>query len=193
MTMATRSLVLVLALLVAATASCRKRPPGGAPPGQLPNVSAHRPAQAIQPKLPSDHGHAIVAAPVACYTLADKHAAFGGAATYKPTTAEIDLADDKQGKLRRFVFAEPMGGSCTTPSNLQLSTVSAAIYWSPQTCAHLVRGPLLQSWERQGGPRSHLGYPITDELAVPEGGLRQLFEGGELDWTPAGGVTIKRQ
>jgi hypothetical protein len=182
--------VLVLALLAAALAAagCRKREAaGGAPPGKQPNVSGHRRAQPIQPKLP------LVAAPVACYTLADKHAAFGGGAAYRPISAEIDLADDKQGKLRRFVFAEPMGGSCTTPSNLQVSSASAAIYWSPQTCAHLVRGPLLETWERQGGPRSRLGYPITDELAIPEGGLRQLFEGGELDWTPAGGVTIKRQ
>jgi uncharacterized protein with LGFP repeats len=44
-----------------------------------------------------------------------------------------------------------------------------------------------------GRPRGAFGYPITDELPTPDGGIRQVFEGGQAIWTPAGGVVLSPQ
>ena len=158
------------------------------------NMVGHRPVQEIQP--PSslvDPSHARVTAPLASYSLGDKHIALGGNAQYLPTSDEVPLADDKGGKLRRFMFSRATGGSCAAPGTLQLSPAAAVIAWSPKTCAHLVRGPLLAAWDRRGGARGALGYPITDELSTPDGGIRQLFEGGQAIWTLAGGVVVTPQ
>lgn len=68
------------------------------------------------------------------------------------------------------------GGRCTIFQN-------GAIYWSPQTGAHIVRGPIRQVWEHEndgaGGP---LGYPTTDEQTIP-GGWRSEFQHGVITYT----------
>jgi uncharacterized protein with LGFP repeats len=72
-------------------------------------------------------------------------------------------------------------------------SLEAAIYWSPKTCAHLIRGPLLSVWEQQGANRGELGYPTTDELPMAQAvGIHQYFENGEMAWTPLGGVVVRR-
>jgi hypothetical protein len=54
-----------------------------------------------------------------------------------------------------------------------------SIYWAPSTGAHLVLGPLRSLWMASGGPRSGLGYPVAEQVAVP-GGLAQRFQHGVL-------------
>jgi hypothetical protein len=186
----TRAQLAVIAALAGLAPGCRRT--GGHQTS--PKVVAHRPVQEIQPPLAViDPSRAGVTAPLACYSLPDKHAALGGVVQYLPTSDELDLADEKEGKLRRFVFTRATAGSCAAPDTLQASPVAAAIAWSPKTCAHLVRGAVLAAWERRGGPRSAFGYPITDELSTPDGGIRQVFEGGQAIWTPRGGVVFTAQ
>jgi hypothetical protein len=67
-----------------------------------------------------------------------------------------------------------------------------AIYWSPETGAHEVRGAILQRWRELGAERSSLGYPISDEGPVADGGAGgrvSFFEGGPLYWSACSGVT----
>ena len=181
---------LIAALVVALAPGCR----GTGARRAAASVVGHRPVQELQPPPATiDPSRAGVAAPVACFSLVEKHDAFGGAAQYLPTSDELELADDKGGKQRRFVYSQATAGSCAASDTLKASPVAAAIIWSPKSCAHLVRGPILSAWERKGGARGALGYPITDELPIAEGGIRQLFEGGEAIWTPAGGVILKPQ
>ncbi|ODR12458.1 hypothetical protein BHQ16_15760 [Mycobacterium shimoidei] len=68
------------------------------------------------------------------------------------------------------------GGRCTIFQN-------GAIYWSPQTGAHIVRGPIRQAWEHEyGGAGGPLGYPIADEQTIP-GGWRSEFQHGVITYT----------
>lgn len=61
-----------------------------------------------------------------------------------------------------------------------------SIYWTPQTGPHEVHGAIRDLWGTMGFERSKLHYPVSDEMGMP-GGRLSRFEGGEIDWTPAGG------
>ncbi|QIS17072.1 alpha/beta hydrolase-fold protein [Nocardia terpenica] len=52
------------------------------------------------------------------------------------------------------------------------------VYWSPLSGAWAVRnGPIMDAWGQQGYENGKLGYPISDEFAVP-GGVQQNFQTG---------------
>lgn len=52
------------------------------------------------------------------------------------------------------------------------------IYWSPLSGAWAVRtGQIMDTWKDTGFENGRLGYPISDEFAVP-GGVQQNFQGG---------------
>ncbi|WP_097246249.1 alpha/beta hydrolase-fold protein [Nocardia amikacinitolerans] len=52
------------------------------------------------------------------------------------------------------------------------------IYWSPLSGAWAVRnGPMMDAWQSVGFENGKLGYPISDEFAIP-GGVRQNFQAG---------------
>ncbi len=67
---------------------------------------------------------------------------------------------------------------------------SGSIYWSPATGAREVRGAIRDTWSRQGWENGALGFPTSDEYAIP-GGRRSDFQGGFITWTPAGGTVVK--
>lgn len=70
----------------------------------------------------------------------------------------------------------PGGGRCTIFQN-------GAIYWTPQTGAHIVRGVIRQTWEHEnGGAGGPLGYPTADEQPVP-GGWQSQFQHGTITYT----------
>ncbi|ONM46023.1 esterase [Nocardia donostiensis] len=52
------------------------------------------------------------------------------------------------------------------------------IYWSPLSGAWAVRnGPIMDAWRDAGYENGRLGYPISDEFAIP-GGVQQNFQAG---------------
>jgi len=64
-------------------------------------------------------------------------------------------------------------------------------YWSPATGAQEVHGAILGRWLSTGAETGSLGYPVTDEYAVP-GGRRSDFQRGSLVWDAANGnVTVQ--
>ncbi|GAA4986097.1 SpoIID/LytB domain-containing protein [Kineococcus glutinatus] len=65
-----------------------------------------------------------------------------------------------------------------------------SVYWSPATGAHEVHGAIRDAWARQGWEAGRLGYPTSDEHAVPGGGRRSDFQGGWITWTPTGGAVV---
>ncbi|WP_432495545.1 N-acetylmuramoyl-L-alanine amidase [Kineococcus gypseus] len=81
-----------------------------------------------------------------------------------PTTDEV--------ALRGGAFNHFQGGS---------------IYWSPRTGAHAVRGAIRDAWARNGWETGFLGYPTTDEVALP-GGAFTHFQGGSIYWSPRTGA-----
>jgi hypothetical protein len=62
-----------------------------------------------------------------------------------------------------------------------------SIYWTPSTGAHVVGGAIRDAWATLGWELSPLGWPTSDEYAVP-GGRRSDFQGGSLTWTPSQGI-----
>ncbi|WP_280435676.1 alpha/beta hydrolase-fold protein [Nocardia carnea] len=54
------------------------------------------------------------------------------------------------------------------------------IYWSPLSGAWAVRnGPIMDAWRDAGFENGRLGFPISDEFAVP-GGVQQNFQHGAI-------------
>ncbi|MEO8701244.1 MAG: hypothetical protein ABI867_14435 [Kofleriaceae bacterium] len=68
-----------------------------------------------------------------------------------------------------------------------------SIYWKPQTGAHEVRGAIRDKWAEIGWEGGSLGYPTSDEQAVPEG-RRSTFEHGSITWNASTNTaTVTRQ
>lgn len=65
------------------------------------------------------------------------------------------------------------------------------ISWNPATGSRITKGGIGFTWDAAGGPRSGLGYPISDETGgLVRGGAKQVFQGGEVVWSPAAGARI---
>ncbi|RBY80069.1 hypothetical protein DQ239_02970 [Blastococcus sp. TF02-09] len=60
-------------------------------------------------------------------------------------------------------------------------------YWSPATGPHWVIGSILQRYRAMGYETGRLGYPTSDEIALPGGALSR-FQGGYVYWSPATGA-----
>lgn len=56
-----------------------------------------------------------------------------------------------------------------------------SIYWKPEIGAHEVHGMIRQAWKEAKWEMGSLGYPTSDEIAIP-GGAKSTFEGGEITW-----------
>ncbi|MGO4859079.1 LGFP repeat-containing protein, partial [Arthrobacter sp. 2MCAF14] len=63
----------------------------------------------------------------------------------------------------------------------------SSIYWSPATGAHEVQGAIRAKWAALGWEQGRLGYPLTDEYAVPVG-RESDFGGGRLTWNSQTGT-----
>jgi uncharacterized protein with LGFP repeats len=63
-----------------------------------------------------------------------------------------------------------------------------SIYWTPDTGAHAVSGPVRDQWAATGWEHG-LGYPITNVSSTPDGkGQYAHFEKGSIYWTAATGA-----
>lgn len=85
-----------------------------------------------------------------------------------PTTNESDAA--RYGKFNHF-----MGGS---------------IYWTAETGAQCIYGPIWEKWQEMGWERGALGFPVADASETAGGERRQRFQGGMIGWTPQGGTYV---
>jgi hypothetical protein len=69
----------------------------------------------------------------------------------------------------------------------------AAIYWSPQSGAVVIKGKVLEAWNQSGGIKGPFGYPTAD-MSLIDGVQTAKFagpEGTEIQWSKAAGlVTI---
>ena len=112
--------------------------------------------------------------PPRCSTVAAKYAEYGGPDSMLggPNGAE---AANPDGIGRRQL--------------LRFGNVGASIYWTPSTCAHVVRGPIDDRWHAIGAEAGVLGYPIDDEQATPDGiGRYNHFQHGSIYWSAFSGA-----
>jgi hypothetical protein len=63
-----------------------------------------------------------------------------------------------------------------------------AIYWTAATGAWAVHGAIYNTWASMGWEAGPVGYPTSDEYAIP-GGRRSNFVAGRIAWTAATGAT----
>ncbi|WP_231699687.1 LGFP repeat-containing protein [Corynebacterium zhongnanshanii] len=54
------------------------------------------------------------------------------------------------------------------------------IYWTPETGAHPVYGPILAQWAAGGYEKGPYGYPISDIQGDPNGADSQVFQRGNI-------------
>ena len=119
---------------------------------------------------PSTGAHAVLGA------IYGKWASLGweGGPLGYPTTDEIGTADGV-GRYNRFTGAG-----------------ASAVYWTPGTGAHSVRGAIYSVWAGLGLERGPLGYPTTDETGTPDGiGSYNHFTGtgmSSVHWSPSTGA-----
>lgn len=93
----------------------------------------------------------------------------------------------------RSLLGSPVTGEQATPDGSGAHThyQRGSIYWSPATGAQLVRGAIRETWASSGSERSDIGYPNSDEYAIPGGG-RSDFQKGSITWTPTDGAVVTR-
>ena len=65
---------------------------------------------------------------------------------------------------------------------------NGSIYWTPAIGAREVRGAIRGRWAATGWELGPLGYPTSDEYAVPNG-RRSDFQRGSIIWNAVTGVT----
>lgn len=85
----------------------------------------------------------------------------------------------------------PVGNELGTPDGIgRYSDFQRGhVYWSPTTGAQEIEGAIFAKWGSLGWENSLLGYPVTDEYAVP-GGRASNFQGGTITWTPQTGAVV---
>jgi uncharacterized protein with LGFP repeats len=66
-----------------------------------------------------------------------------------------------------------------------------AIYWSPDTGARAVLGPIEVFWKSRGAEHGDLGYPTTSVSATADGtGQSATFQHGSVYWSAASGAHV---
>ena len=68
---------------------------------------------------------------------------------------------------------------------------NGAIYYTPQTGAHAMSGPIGDMWLSLGAERSELRYPTSEVTTLPDGRRIQHFEHGAIIWTQQDGTLVE--
>lgn len=117
--------------------------------------------------------------------------------TYWPSTfkvcGEIRKKYDSMGGPNSFL-TWPKSNELGLPDGVgrRNEFINGFIYWHPSFGAHPVTTHFSIAWDRTGWERGALGYPTTDEIALPDGiGRKQSFSKGHIYGSLAGLGTIK--
>jgi uncharacterized protein with LGFP repeats len=67
----------------------------------------------------------------------------------------------------------------------------SAVYYTPATGVHQVKGAIYARWDSLGREHGSLGYPLSDELPTSDGiGRYSDFQWGSVYWTPSTGAHV---
>ena len=120
----------------------------------------------------------------------------GGSVYWSPDTGAhmvVGAIRDRWGALGwengRLGF--PVTDELGTPNGRGAYTAfqGGAVYWSPGSGAHAVVGAIRDRWGSLGWENGSLGFPTSEEYAVP-GGQAQDFQGGRITSTWATGAVV---
>jgi subtilisin family serine protease len=115
-----------------------------------------------------------------------------------PPPPQCRVTGPVQGDIRdRYValggpcgfLGQPLTGELSTPGNVGRYNVfqGGSIYWSPASGAWEVHGGIRDQWGAVGWEGGPVGFPITNEMALP-GGAFNAFQRGSIYWSPATGA-----
>jgi hypothetical protein len=90
------------------------------------------------------------------------------------------------------VLGYPITDEWTTPDGVGRYNhfQKGSVYWTPQTGAHEVHGPIRNRWAALGWERGFLGYPTTDQQSSQNGLVvhTSTFQGGKITHIPGMGT-----
>jgi uncharacterized protein with LGFP repeats/glucose/arabinose dehydrogenase len=120
----------------------------------------------------------------------------GGSIYWTPSTGAHEVHGDIRGKWQALGWENSVLGYPTTDETATPDGIgrfnhfqAGSIYWTQGTGAHEVHGAIRGLWQSLGWENSVLRYPLTDELATPDGvGRYAHFQGGSVYWTAATGA-----
>jgi uncharacterized protein with LGFP repeats len=121
----------------------------------------------------------------------------GGFIVWSPSTGAHEVVGaikDKYNQLGGSTSALgfPISGEGPASPGGRMNTFqNGYIVWSPATGAHEVRGAIRAKYDQLGGSTGIMGFPTSDEFAIP-GGARNNFQYGHyIEWRPGIGYTVK--
>jgi uncharacterized protein with LGFP repeats len=114
------------------------------------------------------------------------HLVYGGIGIEYTATAN---ERDYYGQNVQTVLGAPTSDETSTGTVVgRVNTFQGgAIYWGGGGGGHAVYGGILAKYKSLGGPKSFLGLPTSEEIAIT-GGRIQYFQHGFIEWTPDGGA-----
>ncbi|GAA0307224.1 N-acetylmuramoyl-L-alanine amidase [Kineococcus aurantiacus] len=120
----------------------------------------------------------------------------GGSIYYSPRTgahAVRGAIRDKWASLgwETGYLGYPKSDEWALPRGAWTEFQGGSVYWSAATGAHAVRGLIRDKWGTLGWENGVLGYPTTDEVALP-GGAFTHFQGGSIYFSPRTGTHVVR-
>jgi len=120
----------------------------------------------------------------------------GGTIVWTSETGAHEVHGDIRGKWNQLgaqngFLGYPLGDETGTPDRVGRYNhfQGGSVYWTPATGAHEVHGDIRGKWAELGWETSFLGYPVSDETGVANGGGRfNDFQGGSIYWSPVSGA-----
>ena len=89
----------------------------------------------------------------------------------------------------RHVLGAPVSPEFGVPGGASRLYQGGQILWSSGTGAKAVYGEIRNTYGQLGYEQGALGFPVTDEEAVP-GGRRTVFQHGAIVWSPSTGAQV---
>jgi LGFP repeat-containing protein len=104
--------------------------------------------------------------------------------------------NSKAQQLGRNVLGAPLSDVRTAADGVgrYREYSNGVIYWSPDTGAYAVLGPIKDEWVNRGAESGELGYPISDETQTRNGMNRTMrFQRGTITWNERTGARVDRR
>jgi|SRR5579871_231712 len=125
----------------------------------------------------------------------------GGAIYWRPSVGAFEVHGAIGGRYGQIggsqsVLGYPLSDESPTTDNTGSRWNQfqfGVIFWKNGSgAAYEVHGAILAKWNSLGSYKSSLGYPVTNEIPVPNpsGARQSKFEHGTIVWTPAGGAQV---
>lgn len=134
---------------------------------------------------PATGAHAIAGAIYDCWNGL-------GAETFGYPVSDEDVLSVRIGRSQQFVQLGPTA-TVFGPAG---SGAENSIYWSPETGAFAVLGPIRTRWMELGADKSYLGLPVTEERDITDAdrglpGRISHFERGAIEWIALDGSVVE--